>query len=92
MRNELNDLLKAFVTIEFAVSFVALVAVCIVASCVIQKVRTGSAKQSQQTSDMLTNFRDLHAEGHLSDDEYRTIRTKLAAQIQQEIKDNGRAD
>jgi hypothetical protein len=34
---------------------------------------------------LLTKFRDLHARGGLSDDEYRTIKTKLATQLQTEL-------
>jgi hypothetical protein len=34
---------------------------------------------------MLAKFRDLHARGGLSDDEYRTIKTKLATQIEAEL-------
>jgi uncharacterized membrane protein len=48
----------------------------------------GSAGQSDpQASDMLTKFRELHAKGVLSAEEYRTIRTKLARQLQEELKD-----
>ncbi|OHB80075.1 MAG: hypothetical protein A2W31_14625 [Planctomycetes bacterium RBG_16_64_10] len=37
---------------------------------------------------MLTKFRDLHSKGELSDEEFRTIKTKLASQLQAELKDN----
>ena len=40
-------------------------------------------------SDMLTNFRELYCRGELSDEEYRTIKTKLAGRLQQEINDTG---
>lgn len=36
---------------------------------------------------MLTKFRELHSKGVLSDEEFRTIKTKLAGQVQQELKD-----
>jgi uncharacterized membrane protein len=36
---------------------------------------------------MLTKFRDLHSKGELSDEEFRTIKTKLADQLRAELKD-----
>ena len=37
------------------------------------------------TSDMMDAFRDLHGTGQLSDDEYRSIKTKLAARLKAEL-------
>ena len=37
------------------------------------------------TSDMMDAFRDLHGRGQLSDDEYRSIKTKLAARLKAEL-------
>jgi hypothetical protein len=37
------------------------------------------------TSDMMDAFRDLHARGQLSDDEYRSIKTKLASRLKDEL-------
>lgn len=49
----------------------------------------GSANDAQQdTSELLTKFRELHGRGTLSDDEYRTIKTKLARQVEAELNDN----
>ena len=39
----------------------------------------------QDASKLLTNFREVHARGHLSDDEYRTIKTKLAPELTAEV-------
>ena len=36
--------------------------------------------------ELLTNFREMHARGELSDQEYRTIKTRLAAVIHAELK------
>jgi len=36
--------------------------------------------------ELLTKFRDLHSRGTLSDGEYRTIKTKLASQIQSDLR------
>ena len=49
----------------------------------------GSALEAQPTaSELLTKFREMHGRGSLSDDEYRTIKTKLAREIDTELKDN----
>jgi uncharacterized membrane protein len=48
----------------------------------------GRAEEDQpQASDLLTNFRELHSRGGLSDEEFRTIKTLLARQLQDELKD-----
>jgi hypothetical protein len=40
---------------------------------------------------MMSKFRELHAEGGLSDEEFRTIKTKLASELKAELKDNSGA-
>ena len=48
----------------------------------------GRADEDQPAaSDLLTNFRDLHKRGGLSDEEFRTIKTLLAQRLQNELKD-----
>ena len=41
----------------------------------------------QTASDLLTNFREIHHEGDISDMEFRTIKTVLGQKLQQEMKD-----
>jgi hypothetical protein len=53
----------------------------------LRKWRGGAAEDQHDPSELLTKFRELHGRGGLSDDEYRTIKTKLAAQIDTELKD-----
>ena len=49
----------------------------------------GSASEAQlKPSELLTKFRELHGRGTLSDDEYRTIKTTLARQLDAELRDN----
>ena len=68
----------------FAVIF-ALSALAVVA---LRKWR-GSANDTQlNPSELLTKFRELHGRGSLSDDEYRTIKTTLARQLDAELKEN----
>ncbi len=66
----------------FAVIF-ALSALAILA---LRKWR-GSAYDTQlDNSELLTKFREVHGRGGLSDEEYRTIKTKLATRIEAELK------
>jgi hypothetical protein len=68
----------------FAVIF-ALSALAILA---LRKWRGSAFEGQQDASDLLTKFRELHGRGGLSDDEYRTIKTKLATQIEAKLKNN----
>ena len=68
----------------FAVIF-ALLALAFVA---LGKWRGGSSDAQDDAQDLLTKFRELHGRGGLSDDEYRTIKTKLARQLNAELNDN----
>ena len=68
----------------FAVIF-ALLALAVVA---LRRWRGGAADDQPRPSELLTKFRELHGRGGLSDDEYRTIKTKLATQVEAELKDN----
>ena len=68
----------------FAVIF-ALLALAVMA---LRRWRGDSADDRPEASELLTKFRELHAGGGLSDDEYRTIKTKLATQLHSELKDN----
>jgi uncharacterized membrane protein len=71
-------------TLWFAVMF-ALSALAVAA---LRRWR-GSASGAQPTpSELLTKFRELHGRGTLSDDEYRTIKTTLARQLDAELKEN----
>jgi uncharacterized membrane protein len=54
---------------------------------VVRRWRGDAAEDQQDTSQMLTKFRELHLQGGLSDDEYRTIKTKLATQNEPKLND-----
>lgn len=58
---------------------------------VVSKVREGFRDDSSLTSRLINDFRELHAQGELSDQEFRTIKTMLAARMQQEVKGKGDA-
>lgn len=73
---------------ELVVGLAVLAAGVAAAVYVIGKIRPRSAQQELATSELLTNFRELHARGELSDAEFRTIKTSLAARLQAELKEN----
>ncbi len=54
----------------------------------VRRYRDREAKDMSETSDTLSKFRELHAEGGLSDEEFRTIKTKLANELKAELNDN----
>lgn len=47
--------------------------------------RTGDDKPS--ASEWLTNYRELHRQGDISDAEYRTIKSVLGEKLQRELKE-----
>jgi hypothetical protein len=68
----------------------ALLATLITVACyVITTIRPKPAKKERLASQWLSKFRESHSRGELSDEEFRTIKTTLATQLQDELKDNG---
>ena len=55
----------------------------------VSKVRESSGEKRAGANELLSNFRELHSQGELSDDEYRTIKTMIAVRVQQELKEKG---
>lgn len=69
------------------VIWLALCAILVVVGIyVVAKVRQTFSEREPATHDLLANFRELHSQGELSDEEYRTIKATLAARLQREIK------
>ncbi len=63
-----------------------------VAVYLVGKLRGEALQDEQQerpANELLAKFRELHSRGGLSDAEFRTIKTKLAGRLQEELKDNG---
>jgi uncharacterized membrane protein len=69
--------------------FAVLAAVLAVGYYFIKKIRPEPEKKEPQASQWLSKYREMHSEGELSDEEFRTIKTKLAEQLQDELNDNG---
>ena len=81
------DLLRAPAA-QAVLLFAAVIALVAILVLVASKLRGGAEEDQPVTSELLTKFRELHAKGVLSDEEYRTIKTKLASQLQEELKDS----
>ena len=60
----------------------------VVALYVIGRIRAETVQQEPTASELLSKFRDLHSKGELSDAEFRTIKTTLAARLQDEVRDD----
>ena len=67
---------------EFVIWLAAGAMATAVAIYIIGKIRAESVQQEPTASELLSKFRDLHARGELSDSEFRTIKTALAAKLQ----------
>ena len=59
---------------------------------VVARLRGSDAQDTQDAHQALTKFRELHARGGLSDEEYRTIKTKLATQLEVELGESTSGD
>jgi hypothetical protein len=59
-----------------------------VAIYVILKIRPKPIQSEPPASELLSKFREIHSRGGLTDAEFRTIKTTLAEQLNQQLKDN----
>ena len=82
--------MREFLTtsIASAVLWVAVLLVMLaVGYYVVRRFRDRSDDDRQTASDLLTNFREMHQEGDISEMEFRTIKTVLGRKLQEELKD-----
>jgi uncharacterized membrane protein len=56
---------------------------------IVRRFRDQSGDDQMTANDLLTNFRELHDQGDISEKEYRTIKTVLGERLQDELKDTG---
>jgi uncharacterized membrane protein len=61
------------------------VALVVVGIYVIGRVRAGMRSKEPPANEWFTKFKELHAKGELSDEEYRTIKSMLAERLQREL-------
>jgi hypothetical protein len=75
--------------VEGLVLWIAVLAVLLaIAGYVIGKIRPKPVQKEPRAGQWLTKFGELHTRGGLSDEEYRTIKTTLEAQLPGEVNDN----
>jgi uncharacterized membrane protein len=55
---------------------------------ILLRFRGASEKKENEVSQSLTKFREMHSRGDLSDQEFRTIKAKLAAKVRQALKES----
>ena len=75
--------------VEAALLFAAIFALTAAVLAVARKLRGRAARDRLGRHEMMANFRELHERGGLSDEEFRTIKAKLATELKAELSDNG---
>ncbi|NOY30210.1 MAG: hypothetical protein GXP28_08525 [Planctomycetes bacterium] len=74
---------------EISLLFAAIFVITAIGIAVVRRYWGRAAEDRQYHSEMMSNFRELHAEGGLSDEEFRTIKMKLAGELGSELNGNG---
>ncbi len=72
--------------------FATVVALIAVGAYALSKWRDAIDDDTSNASELLTNFREMHSRGDLTDEEFRTIKARLSYEIQQEIKSSDNED
>jgi hypothetical protein len=73
---------------EAALWFALILVLIALALAFLRKWRGSDADDQRDPTELLTKFRELHVRGGLSDDEYRTIKTKLATRSEGKLNSN----
>ena len=74
-----------------ALLLAAIFALTAIVIAVARRYRGRAAEDKLDRHQMMSNFRDLYDRGGLSDEEFRTIKAKLASELKAELKDNSNA-
>ena len=61
--------------------FTAVVALVAVGAYAVSKWRDAIDDDTNTASELLTNFREMHSRGDLTDEEFRTIKTRLSYKL-----------
>ena len=70
-----NDVVYLIIALTVLATLVA------IGGFAISRSRKLTAEEQPLASDLLSEFRDMHSQGELSDEEYRAIKLKLGAQL-----------
>jgi uncharacterized membrane protein len=79
MNEQLQSLTQA------ALLFAAVFVLMAIGIAIVRKFRDTDSNDTAESSDMMTQFRDLHEQGGLSDEEFRTIKSKLADKLRADL-------
>lgn len=71
------------------ISGAVLAALLVVGYYIVRSFRDRIDDNEQPLDKVLTNFREMHHEGEISDGEFRDIKTLMGAQLQSQIEDDG---
>lgn len=75
---------------EWLVLWIAVLAVLLAVACyVIGKIRPKPVQKEPEASEWLSKYREMNSKGVLTNEEFRTIKTTLASQLQDELNDSG---
>ncbi|MCC6493677.1 MAG: hypothetical protein IT424_11730 [Pirellulales bacterium] len=77
--------------IQAAGLFAAIFTLTAIVIAVARRYRGRAVHDQLDRHRLLSNFRDLYDRGGLSDEEFRTIKSKLATELKAELKDNSGA-
>ncbi len=74
---------------RIVILFATVIIIGLLGAYLIGKIRSKLRETDAGPSDFMTNFRELHSQGDLSDEEYRTIKASLAARLQKQLDKRG---
>ena len=72
---------------QAVLSLAVLLVMLAVGSYIVKSFRDRIGEDRQGTSDWLTNFREMHQEGDITEAEFRTIKTVLGSKLQEELRE-----
>ena len=70
-------------------SVTMLLVLLVVAYYIVRRFRDRAEEDQLTSHELLTNFREMHHEGDISDAEFRVIKSVLGGKLRQELKDAG---
>jgi len=68
--------------------FAAIAAMVVIGAYVVSKWRGTADDDNVGASQLLTNYREMHSKGELTDEEFRTIKAKLSIKLKEELRDS----
>lgn len=77
--------------IQAALLLAAIFALSALAFAIARRYRGRAVHDNLDRHQLLSNFRELYDRGGLSDEEFRTIKSKLATELKAELRDNSGA-